>query len=321
MRGYDADMLTSWVTGPVGVEVIAALCVVAIALWVTRAHGVRAALVMAGFSAAALTCIWIAYEVAPIESWRFGSFVRTLAVFAVPGIAGTILAIVRSRRLGQPLRLQGWAFLAMLWIGPSLVVYIPQLTPFSDAGDASFANRLWFGLSSTAVYVLVPVLFALTFRQRIRSYGLSWGTMRQEARYLIWIIPIVAAIVFFISAEESFQQIYPFYDYELGGDGAIAKLLAFEVVYGLSFVALEFFFRGFLVLGGLPVLGVHAVPVMAFAYCLLHLGKPMPECAASLIGGLALGYIALRFRSIAVGVAAHLTMAWGMDGAVVWRSN
>jgi len=74
------------------------------------------------------------------------------------------------------------------------------------------------------------------------------------------------------------------------------------------------------VLGGEKVLGVHAVPVMAFAYCLLHLGKPMPECAASLIGGLALGYIALRFRSIAVGVAAHLTMAWGMDGAVIWRS-
>jgi hypothetical protein len=314
-------MLMSWVTGPVGVVVIAGICALVIALWVARTHGVRAALVMASFAVAALACVWIAYEVAPIESWRFGSLLRTLAVFAVPGIAGTILAIVRSRRLGQPLRLQGWTFLALLWLGPSLVVYIPQLTPFSDAGDASFANRMWFGLSSTAVYVLVPVLFALLFRERIRSYGLSWGSIRQEARYLILIIPIVAVIVFFISAEEGFQQVYPFYDYESGGDGAIAKLLAFEVAYGLSFVALEFFFRGFLVLGGLPVLGVHAVPVMAFAYCLLHLGKPMPECAASLIGGLVLGYIALRFRSIAVGVAAHLTMAWGMDGAVIWRNT
>jgi hypothetical protein len=274
---------------------------------------------MAGFAAAALTCVWIAYEVAPVESWRFGNLLRTLAVFALPGLAGTIVAIARSRR--SRIGVQGWTFLAMLWIGPSLVVYIPQLTPFSDAGDASFANRMWFGLSSTAVYVLVPVLFALLFRERIRSYGLSWGSIRQEARYLILIIPIVAVIVFFISAEEGFQQVYPFYDYESGGDGAIAKLLAFEVAYGLSFVALEFFFRGFLVLGGLPVLGVHAVPVMAFAYCLLHLGKPMPECAASLIGGLVLGYIALRFRSIAVGVAAHLTMALGMDGAVIWRNT
>jgi hypothetical protein len=318
MRGYDADMLTSWVTGPVGVEVIAALCIVAIAVWVARTHGSRAALVMVGFAAAALTCVWIAYQVAPIESWRFGSLLRTLAVFALPGLAGTILAIVRSR--GRGLGVQGWTFLALWWIGPSLVVYISQLTPFSESSDASFANRLWFGLSSTTVYVLVPVLFCVAFRQRIRSYGLTWGTIGQEARYLMLIIPIVAVIVFFISAEDRFQQFYPFYDYEHGGDAAIAKLLAFEVAYGLSFVALEFFFRGFLVLGGEKVLGVHAVPVMAFAYCLLHLGKPMPECAASLIGGLALGYIALRFRSIAVGVAAHLTMAWGMDGAVIWRS-
>ena len=312
-------MLTTWVTGPMGVEVIAGTCALVIALWVARTHGVRAALGMAGFAVAALTCVWISYEVAPIESWRFGNLLRTLAVFALPGLAGTIVAIVRSRKHG--IGVQGWTFLALLWLGPSLVVYISQLKPFSWASDASFANRLWFGLSSTAVYVLLPVLFALTFRQRIRSYGLSWGSIRQEARYLILIIPIVAVIVFFISAEDRFQQVYPFYDYESGGDGAIAKLLAFEVAYGLSFVALEFFFRGFLVLGGAKVLGVHAVPVMAFAYCLLHLGKPMPECAASLIGGLVLGYIALRFRSIAVGVAAHLTMAWGMDGAVIWRNT
>jgi hypothetical protein len=55
---------------------------------------------------------------------------------------------------------------------------------------------------------------------------------------------------------------------------------------------------------------------MAFAYCLLHLGKPMPECAASLVGGLILGFVSLRLKSIAVGVVAHLTLAWGVDAAV-----
>ncbi|MGA1089863.1 MAG: CPBP family intramembrane glutamic endopeptidase, partial [Candidatus Nanopelagicales bacterium] len=116
------------------------------------------------------------------------------------------------------------------------------------------------------------------------------------------------------SADQRFLDTYPFYK----GDGW--SLVAFEVAYGASFVALEFFFRGFLVFAGQPVLGIHAVPVMAFTYCLLHLGKPLPEAASSLIGGLILGYLALRLRSILAGVVAHLTIAWGMDAFVLSRS-
>lgn len=311
------EAVANWLTGPGGVIGIAAVCVLLITWWVARTLNARTAWVTLLFSAMALTCVWIAYQVVPVEHWRSGSLWRTLVIFALPAVAATVVALVRAR---GHLPVRGWVFLACLWGGPALVIWISQLAPFHDLSDTSFANMMWFGASSSIVYVVIPIAFALVFRQRIRGYGLSWGTIRTEARYLLLIVPIVAVLVFFISTETRFQQVYPFYDYEHGGDGAIAKLLAFEVVYGLSFVALEFFFRGFLAIGGEQVLGAYAVPAMAFAYCLLHLGKPMPECASSLIGGLALGFIALRFRSIAVGVAAHLTMAWGMDAAVVWRT-
>ena len=315
-------MLAAW-----QVMVIAIAAVAAIAAWVWRAHGRRTALVMLAFAAAALTCVWISYEVGPVEAWRRGSLARSLAVFALPGAAATGLAIALAcrgstarGRLLLPWR--AWLYLACLWVTPALLLWVSQLTPFTPAvaTDASFANSLWWAGTSISVYVAIPVLYAVTVRQRVRSYGLSLGFVKSEGILIALIAPVMLVLAWLVSADERFRVVYPFYDYEGGGDSAFVKLLVFEAAYGATFIALEFFFRGFLVFAGIPVLGVHAVPAMAFAYCLLHLGKPMPECASSLIGGLVLGYVALRVRSIAAGVVAHLTIAWGMDAFVVSRA-
>lgn len=295
--------------------VIATAAILVIGEWVRRTHGPRAALVMLGLAAASLTSVWVAYEVWPVEQWRRGNLAVGLAIFAVPAIAAGVLA----RRRGRLTR-SGVLYLLALWVTPALLLHVSQLRLFPAAEDPSFAHSLWWACSSIAIYIAVPVAYALITRQRIRSYGLSLGFVRTEAIFIALIAPVIIALVWLISADKRFQQTYPFYDYLPGGEGSLTKLLIFELAYGATFVALEFFFRGFLVFAGQPVIGVHAVPVMAFTYCLLHLGKPMPECAASLIGGLILGYLALRLRSIAAGVVAHVTMAWGMDAFVVSRS-
>ena len=315
-------MLAAW-----QVIAIAVMAVSVIAAWVWRVHGRRTALVMLAFAAAALTCVWISYEVVPVEAWRRGSLPRSLAIFALPGLAATAVAIALVRRGSMPrgqalLPGRAWLYLACLWATPALLLWVSQLAPFTSAavGDVSFANSMWWAATSICIYVAVPVAYAITVRQRVRSYGLSLGFVRSEGILIALIAPVMIVLVWLVSADARFQTVYPFYAYESGGDNAIVKLLVFEAAYGATFVALEFFFRGFLVFAGVPVLGIHAVPAMAFAYCLLHLGKPMPECASSLIGGLILGYVALRVRSIAAGVVAHLTIAWGMDAFVISRA-
>jgi membrane protease YdiL (CAAX protease family) len=95
--------------------------------------------------------------------------------------------------------------------------------------------------------------------------------------------------------------------------------LTWWVLYALTFVTLEFFYRGFLVTAGFPLLGWWAIPAMAAPYCLLHLDKPVPEMVTSLFGGLVLGVVALRTRSILAGVLAHVTLAVGTDAAVLAR--
>ncbi len=58
-------MLAAW-----QITLLAGTVLILIALWVRREHGGRAAAVMLGLSAAALACLWVAYEVVPVEQWR-----------------------------------------------------------------------------------------------------------------------------------------------------------------------------------------------------------------------------------------------------------
>ena len=81
----------------------------------------------------------------------------------------------------------------------------------------------------------------------------------------------------------------------------------------MQFAALEFFFRGFLVHGLVPRFGYLAVVVMVVPYNMLHFGKPMPEALAAIVGGLVLGTLALRTRSIWWGAALHIAVAATMD--------
>jgi membrane protease YdiL (CAAX protease family) len=92
-------------------------------------------------------------------------------------------------------------------------------------------------------------------------------------------------------------------------------------LYALQFVALEFFFRGFLVHGLVPRFGWLAVPVMVVPYNMLHYGKPMPEALAAIVGGFVLGTLAIRTRSIWWGAALHISIAATMDLLALWHAG
>ena len=80
-------------------------------------------------------------------------------------------------------------------------------------------------------------------------------------------------------------------------------------LYALQFVALEFFFRGFLVHGLAPRLGWVSIFVMVVPYNMLHFGKPMPEAFVAIAGGVVLGTLSLRTRSIWWGASLHIAIA------------
>lgn len=89
--------------------------------------------------------------------------------------------------------------------------------------------------------------------------------------------------------------------------------LLYELSYGLDFLSIELFFRGLLVIGLARYAGEYVILPMAAFYCTIHFGKPLGECISSFFGGLALGVIALRTRSILGGLIVHLGLAWLME--------
>ena len=157
--------------------------------------------------------------------------------------------------------------------------------------------RWAFGLKLSDFY-MVP----RDYRRHLPLYGLLF-------------LPI-GLLVLFASTQPSFLSKYPFYKGHLG----LADLLVWELGYALQFFSLEFFFRGFMVRGLSAEMGASSVLAMVVPYCMIHFGKPLPECIGSILAGLVLGLLAMDSRSIWGGVTVHVAVAWSMDAAAIWRT-
>jgi membrane protease YdiL (CAAX protease family) len=120
----------------------------------------------------------------------------------------------------------------------------------------------------------------------------------------------VLPAVLYASTTASFRETYPFY--RLANRSAF-DLWTWEALYAAQFIALEFFFRGFILHGLRRALGSNAVFVMIVPYCMIHYGKPLPETLGAIGAGLILGTLAMRTRSIWGGVLIHIGVATTMD--------
>jgi membrane protease YdiL (CAAX protease family) len=121
-----------------------------------------------------------------------------------------------------------------------------------------------------------------------------------------------------VSFGDAFQHKYPFYDLHVA-EGLWPYLWGWWALYALQFVALEFFFRGFLVHGLAPRFGYAAVFVMIVPYNMIHFQKPMLEALAAIVGGAVLGTLSLKTRSIWWGAALHISIAGTMDVLALWH--
>ena len=178
--------------------------------------------------------------------------------------------------------------------------------------------RLAFAYGCVFWYCVPAVLvIKVVFRERVRDYGVKLtGWMAGWKIYLVF-VAVMVPLVLVMSGREHFQKTYPFYRWTPaeGWD----RLLMWEWAYALQFLALEFFFRGFVVHGTKHRFGVYSTFVMTVPYCMIHFGKPLPECLASIIAGVFLGFMSLKTRSVWLGAALHVSVAWGMDACSLYR--
>jgi membrane protease YdiL (CAAX protease family) len=168
----------------------------------------------------------------------------------------------------------------------------------------------WAGWRVLGYMILPMLVIAAMPGQRIRDYYISpRGFFRHLPVYVVLFLLILPA-VFLAAQTKSFQHTYPFYKY---ANRSTFDLVAWEALYAAQFLALEFFFRGFMLQGLREKLGSNAIFVMIVPYCMIHYGKPLPETLGAIGAGVILGTLAMRTRSIWGGVVIHVAVAVTMD--------
>ncbi len=169
-------------------------------------------------------------------------------------------------------------------------------------------------LGATLLYLVIPAIVARRLLGRdLADLGLNVrGLRRHLPLYGALFLPVLVAVLF-VAGTPAFQDKYPFYRTPHG----LVDLLLWEVLYLLQFVALEFFFRGFLVHGPRRRLGSLAAFLPLMPYVMIHFSKPLLETLGAVIAGSVLGLLSLRTGSIAGGILIHGAVAVSMDIAAL----
>ncbi len=184
---------------------------------------------------------------------------------------------------------------------------------------AEFARRAYWAILQIVGYAAIPILIIQLIPGRsLRDYGI--GLRRALPLWWVYVLMYLVMLpcVLYVSFDANFQRMYPFYRLE-DGESLWPRLIVWEMLYGVQFLALEFFYRGFLLHGTKRRFGAYAILVMTVPYCLIHFGKPLPETLGSIIAGLALGFMSLKTGSVWPGALLHAAVAWTMDAAALYQ--
>lgn len=182
-------------------------------------------------------------------------------------------------------------------------------------------NRKIYWVTAIILFqLLLPLLFAKIYlKQNPTDLAMSFRVKKRDWKLYFILCSIMLPLIFLASLTEAFQNKYPFVQPDIGKLFPI--FFIWQLFYFFQFIAVEFFFRGFIIHSLKPRLGIYAVFVSLIPYCMIHFGKPFGETLGAIVAGLVLGVISYRENSIALGVILHYTIAICMDLASLFQKG
>lgn len=213
------------------------------------------------------------------------------------------------------------ALLCIHYLGSMRYLPFPELKNRILSGDHPEFNRLawWVGIN-LIFYMVIPLLIT---RFWLKEPPLSLGFSRsgnQNLRIYFIFFSIMLPLVFAVSFSKGFQDKYPYYELN-SGEKLYPWFWIWELIYLFQFIGLEYFFRGFMVLGLKEKFGLQSILIMTIPYCMIHFSKPMPEAVGSIFAGLALGYLSYKKGSVLPGAFLHFSVAVTMDLLALWQKG
>lgn len=189
----------------------------------------------------------------------------------------------------------------------------------AQSGFGSLISYAWWTSWHIVGYLILPaIVIRYCLKEKLVEFGWRWNDTHLHWRGYVLLITPILFFIFLVSFRDDFLNHYPFYKQ---AGRSWFDLIAWEALYLIQFITLEFFFRGFFVQALRPSMGANAIWVMCIPYLMIHFPKLWPEAFGALLFGLFLGILALRSRSIWGGFLVHAGIAVTMDVASLIRQD
>ena len=212
--------------------------------------------------------------------------------------------------------------LALILLAPAVFAVKVVFNAHRDLFYNTFSwphNKYYLILSDYPLRLLIVLAMVWVLWAWVKPNAPFCGlTFRNfELRPYLILLALMVPLIVFASMRPDFLATYPkFKNLAFYTDTSAYPWfhrLLYEISYGIDFVTIEVFFRGFLILAFAHFAGKDAILPMAAFYCIIHFGKPLPECISSYFGGLLLGILVYKTQTIIGGLIVHLGIAWFME--------
>jgi len=178
----------------------------------------------------------------------------------------------------------------------------------------------WFIGDFFTFFILGSIIIKFGFKEKLSDYGLQFGDVKVGLSFSLLFLLVMIILVWFVSATPVFAEKYP---HLLSAKSDWDTLFIYEAGMLLYMIAWEFIWRGFMLFGLEKRFGGYAVLMQMIPFVILHNGKPFLETFGAIFGGIALGILALRTRSIYYCVATHIGVMFSIDviSSLRFRAN
>lgn len=167
-----------------------------------------------------------------------------------------------------------------------------------NAPDWKMWDLAWWSGSRVLLFLVVPTAIILAIPgERLRDYGWSLRGVGQRLGALL--VLVVALPILVQTLDLDGRWLEPTLQM---ARRSTDTLVVWSALVAAQIVAVEFFFRGFILGATRRSMGVHSVLAMMVPWCMFHYDKGQSAGLYAIATGILLGIVALRTRSIWPGV-------------------
>jgi uncharacterized protein len=174
----------------------------------------------------------------------------------------------------------------------------------------------WFAGDFFTFFIAPALIIKLWLKENIKDYGIQAGDHKAGLKISLLFMAVMLPLIWVASSFTEFSDSYPMlYDAKISW----SVFAIFEAGLIIYIAAWEFVWRGFMLFGLKQKFGYYSVLIQMIPFLILHNGKPAVETFSAILGGIALGILALRTGSVLYGIVIHAGIMFTIDFISVLR--